>query len=131
MFEKYVDKRGELLKKVLELDFIPKELFLVKNVPAGTTRGRHAHITNTQMILLISGQVDVLLDLGVSRTTKKLLNPGDSVLIPKLTWAEQQFIVEGTQILVLCSELFDEREYIRDYQQFCEAIKIQYERNSK
>lgn len=117
------DNRGELSKFFLEIDFIPQEFFIVKDVPAGAIRGKHAHFKCIQLIMLIKGQINVMLE-NISESKTVLLNiPGSFVLIPALTWSTQEYVSPNTEIIVFCSEEFVEQDYIRNYKDFQEILR--------
>ena len=116
------DSRGELSKFFLEIDFIPKEFFIIKDVPAGTFRGKHAHFRCVQLIMLIKGQMNVNLENKNDSKTVNLNIPGSFVLIPALTWSEQEYISPNTEIIVFCSEEFAEQDYIRNYEDFLKLL---------
>ena len=117
------DARGELSKFLLDINFIPREFFIIKDVPLGVLRGGHAHFKCEQLIMLIKGKLNVSLESKVSSETVLLNTPGSYVLIPVLTWSKQQYITPETEIIVFCSEEFDEKDYIRVYEQFQKLIK--------
>ena len=117
------DERGELSKFFLDINFIPREFFIIKDVPLGVLRGGHAHFKCEQSIMLIKGKLNVSLESKVSSETVLLNTPGSYVLIPVLTWSKQQYLSPETEIIVFCSEGFDEKDYIREYEQFQKLIK--------
>ena len=112
------DGHGELSKFFLGIDFIPREFFIIKDVPIGSIRGKHAHFKCMQLILLLKGEVNVVLE-NKSETKSVCLNiPGRFVLVPILTWTEQEYVAPNTEIIVFCSEEFLEADYIRNYKDF-------------
>ena len=108
-----------------KLLFITKEFFFVKSVPIGVLRGAHAHFTCNQEIVLLRGRLEVTTEDSAGRRKRLLKKTGDSIYIPRLTWGEQKFLTEETEILVLCSEIYDENDYIRNYNEFLSIIKNQ------
>ena len=89
---------------------------------AGQLRGAHAHKTCTQMLVALQGKVDVTMDDGY-KTTSSLLSPlSHGLLIPPMTWASQKYLTDGATLLVICDQLFDEDDYIRDRENFLRAI---------
>lgn len=112
------DERGEFSKFFLDTHFIPKEFFIIKNVPVGVVRGKHAHSKCEQLIMLIKGSLHVSLESRLSSEVVLLEIPGSYVLIPALTWSEQKYLATNTEIIVFCSEQYDEQDYIRNYQEF-------------
>ena len=116
------DERGELSKFFLDIDFIPQEFFIIKDVPLGALRGQHAHFKCKQLIMLIKGKLNVSLESKISNKTVLLNNPGSFIVIPALTWSKQEYLSINTESIVFCSEEFDEKDYIRDYQYFKKLI---------
>lgn len=120
--KKVEDSRGILVKWDLNLSTTVSEVFWVSNVPAGTTRGRHAHRFCHQTIILLKGELQVTNE-NCSGIERIHLGQQISILeIPKLTWSEQIFLTHDTEIIVLCSTKYDESEYVRDYREFKSLI---------
>ena len=107
--------RGSLLKvSLFDLPFSCKEVFTISGVPAGVTRGRHAHKQNQQLLVLLRGEVEVkaLSPSGIQFVI--LDKPGDSFFLPALTWGEETFIKENSILQVFASHLYDYDDYIFD-----------------
>jgi len=114
----YNEKRGYLLPiNFSELDFEPKRMFVVNNVPPREIRGNHAHYTTRQLLICTSGNLNVYLDTGKTKTTA-FLSKGQSIIIPKLVWDSQKFLSPNTEIVVLCSTEYNANDYIADYDEF-------------
>lgn len=117
------DSRGELSKYFLEIDFVPKEFFIIKNVPSGTFRGKHAHLKCIQLILLLQGEINLFIENRDENRSVNMNVPGSFVLIPKLTWSVQEYIASNTEIIVFCSEEFSEVDYVRNYEDFRKLLQ--------
>jgi hypothetical protein len=116
---KHEDHRGKLTKLVLkDSDFIPAEIFWITGVPESTSRGGHAHIECFQEIILVSGVVGVSLENSLESIYRVLENPGESIQIPQMTWSEQTFLQPGTEIVVLSSQKYNEKDYIRNKDEY-------------
>jgi|TARA_Y100000034_G_scaffold134896_1_gene204712 dTDP-4-dehydrorhamnose 3,5-epimerase-like enzyme len=116
------DKDGWLLPVEFSiLNFIPKRVFVVNNVPAGKIRGNHSHYKTRQYLICTNGSVKVFLDDG-KKTEEILLTKNESILIPELIWDSQQFLSEDSEILVICSTEYDIKDYILDYKEFKNII---------
>lgn len=121
---KHEDQRGILTKLNLESSkFIPAEIFWISGVPAGTIRGEHAHIECSQEIILVNGAISVYLENSLESIHCVLQNPGESLLIPQMTWSAQTFLQPGTEITVLSSERYNEKDYIHDKKEFDRLIQ--------
>ena len=58
-----------------------------------------------------------MLNDGESETMHRLDNPSDGLYVGKRTWLEMRDFAEGTILLVFSSALFDESDYIREFDQ--------------
>ena len=103
------------------LPFIPRRFFVVFDVPAGETRGHHAHRRVTQALVCVQGRVVVAVDDGQHRDEIILDSPARALIVPPRVWATQTFAA-GARLLVLCSEAYDADEYIRSYDEFIELV---------
>ena len=117
---KVTDERGSLtfLEAGKAVPFEVRGFFYVYGVPAGQTRGGHAHRTLEQLLVCVSGGLDVDLDDGRERRSVRLDRPWQGLYVPPLVWASQRDMEPGTVYLVLTSAPHDEAEYIRDYGEF-------------
>ena len=113
------DVRGNL--SVIEGDTIPfllKRVYYLYDVPSGSERGGHSHINQQEVLVAISGSFDVLLNDGVNEKIVTLNRPNIGLLLPTGIWRELQNFSSGSVCLVLASDVFDEDDYIRDYNEF-------------
>lgn len=111
---------------VIENDVIPfdvKRVYYLYDIPSSAVRGGHAHKSLQQILIAISGSFDVVLKDGKSVKTVLLNKPDKGLLINNNTWRELQNFSSGAVCLVIASDVFDEADYIRDYDEFLELIK--------
>ena len=113
------DIRGNL--SVIEgntIPFVSKRTYYLYDVPSGSSRGGHAHKEQHELLIALSGSFDVVLKDGNSEKTVTLNKPNFGLLIVKGIWRELQNFSSGVVCLVMASDLFDESDYIRDYEDF-------------
>jgi dTDP-4-dehydrorhamnose 3,5-epimerase-like enzyme len=113
------DTRGNL--SVIEGSTTPfeiKRVYYLYDVPSGSERGGHSHIEQQEFLIALSGSFDVILDDGNSKKTVTLNMPNFGLLIPTGIWRELQNFSSGSVCLVLASAVFDEADYIRDFDHF-------------
>ncbi|MEM8935083.1 MAG: WxcM-like domain-containing protein [Pseudomonadota bacterium] len=105
-----------------ELPFAPHRMFLIYDVPTGGMRCNHAHREQTQWIVCASGRIDVEIETkdGIIRDT--LSEPSRGVLLTPQSWLKLWFQEPNSSAVVLSSGLYDESEYIRDYDEFRSII---------
>jgi len=114
--QKNVDHRG-CLTVLDRVPFDVKRIFYVSGVPKGETRGKHAHYRNKQILICISGVIEVKLDTGTTVETTTL-HEGESIFVDRFIWDEQKYCTGNDILLSVCSESYDESDYIRDYNKF-------------
>lgn len=113
------DTRGNL--SVIEGNAVPfemKRVYYLYDVPSGATRGGHSHINQQELLVALGGSFDVILNDGDEQKTVTLNKPNVGLLIVNGIWRELQNFSSGSVCLVLASDVFDEEDYIRDFQDF-------------
>ena len=119
------DQRGELTFAEVgaHLPFAPKRYFAIFDVPHGATRGGHAHRALHQFIVALHGSVVCALDDGTRRDEVVLDSPSVGLYIPPMVWGVQYRYSQDATLLVLASDVYDEGEYIRDYDTFLHEVQ--------
>ena len=100
------------------IPFDVKRVYYLYDVPAGSERGGHAHRELEQLIISVSGSFDVVVKDGAHEKTFTLNRPFYGLYMPQQLWRELTNFSAGSICLVLASALYDEQDYIRDYEQF-------------
>ncbi len=116
---KIEDPRGNL--SVIEHEVVPfdiKRVYYLYDVPAGAERGGHAHIQQRECLIALSGSFEVILNDGKTEKTITLNKPFEGLLINEGIWRELKNFSSGSVCLVIASDVFDEADYIRDFQAF-------------
>jgi hypothetical protein len=114
------DARGKVnfLQLGKGLDFEPKRFFWLHGIAAGQWRGRHAHRDSQLLFVALHGACRVHLDDGTVKETVALDDPAQALYMPPWIWHELTDFAAHAAILVVASTLFDEAEYLRDYEAF-------------
>ena len=107
-----VEERGRLLELNSDaLPFTVQRVFTITDVPVGTKRGGHRHRSGAQVLVCISGRVEVELRRGAARTAVTLTADSEGLCIPAGIWAAQRYLEEGSALVVLASDPFDPTAY--------------------
>jgi dTDP-4-dehydrorhamnose 3,5-epimerase-like enzyme len=130
-FPKITDQRGNLtfIEEDRHVPFPVKRVFYIYDIPSGTDRGAHAHKTLHQVLICLSGGLEVHLDDGREQRTEHLNRPWLGLYIPPMVWASEGNFDPGTVYLVLTSDYYNEADYYRDYEQFLQAVRMGIERS--
>lgn len=100
-----------------------KRIYYLYDVPGGESRGGHAHYELEQYIIAASGSFDVVLDDGKNKRRINLNRPNIALHIVPGLWRELDNFSSGSICLVLASEIYEEKDYIRDYIEFSKLKK--------
>jgi hypothetical protein len=121
------DPRGNLtfIEGGNHIPFDMKRVFYLYDVPTEESRGAHAHKTLHQFLICLSGSFDVKIDDGEFRGKIHLNRPWKGLHIPPMIWAAEVNFDPGSVCLVLTSDLFNEADYIRSYDEFI-AVRSSY-----
>jgi len=116
---KIIDPRGNLA--VIEKNCLPfeiKRVYYLYDVPSHAFRGGHAHKEQQELLIALSGSFEVSLDDGEKKKTIMLNKPDKGLIITTGIWRELENFSSGAVCLVLASDVFDEADYIRNYDEF-------------
>lgn len=116
------DPRGDLTvaEQLKNIPFDIKRTYWTYGVPAGESRGGHAHRKLQQVIVAVNGEFDVVLDNGTEKKAYHLSHPWEGLFVGTGIWRTLENFSSGAVCLVLASELFDIEDYIYDYDSFKE-----------
>jgi len=118
------DKRGNIAfaQNDTELPFRLQRIYYLYDVPGGAVRGAHAHKQLQQVIIPVAGSFTVEIDDG-SHKKEFFLNQADfGLYLCSMIWREIKDFSSGAVCLVLASEKYDPRDYIRSYADFKKYI---------
>lgn len=119
------DMRGNLSVGEFQehLPFVPQRYFLVFAVPSKEVRGEHAHKTLHEFLVCVHGSCALVVDDGQNRDEILLDKPNVGVYIPPMIWITQYKFTPDAVLLVLASHPYNTDDYIRNYDEYLEALK--------
>ena len=103
---------------------IPFEIarvYYIYDVVYGANRGGHAHKDLQQVIVAVLGRLVVTVDDGTERRSIVLDRADQGLYVPRMIWRELEQFSSGAVCVVLASLVYDEADYIRDYDEFVAA----------
>lgn len=119
------DPRGNL-SFIEELDHVPFEIrrtYWIYDVPGGEVRGSHAFRENEEFIVALSGSFDVVLHDGEKEEVISLNRSYYGLYVPKMRWRSLENFSTNSLALVLASTEYNEADYIRNFDEFKQAIR--------
>jgi hypothetical protein len=123
-FPKITDSRGNLsfIEENKHIPFEIKRVYFLYDVPSGAIRGGHAHRVSEQVIIALSGSFDVILDDGYCKKSFFLNRPHYGLYLSTGVWRELENFSSNSVALSIISTLFDEADYVRDYDIFKKMV---------
>ena len=120
VFQPHGDSRGQLisLEEFKDIPFTIKRVYYMYETGQNVIRGCHAHKSLKQILICIHGSCKIKLDNGLEQKVVPLEKPYEGLYIPDNMWREMFDFSKDAVLMVLASELYDETDYIRDYQDF-------------
>lgn len=123
-FTPHGDDRGQLiaLEEYKDFPFSVKRVYYIYDTLEGVVRGHHAHKCLKQILICVHGSCKIHLDNGHETEEVLLDSPAKGLFIANDMWREMYDFSPDAVLMVLASELYDESDYIRDYDEFKKFI---------
>lgn len=118
---KITDVRGNLsfLQNSDQIPFDIQRVFWIYDVPGGETRGGHAYKQQQELIIVISGSIDIIVvDPNGSETKFSLNRSYSGLYIPAMHWRHLENFSTNSVSVHLSDSEFSEDDYIRDFDAF-------------
>jgi oxalate decarboxylase/phosphoglucose isomerase-like protein (cupin superfamily) len=122
---KILDPRGNLtfLQHPQHLPFKIRRVFWTYDVPGGEQRGGHAYKEQEEIIIALSGSMDVIITNPDGVIEKFSLNRSYyGVYVPALTWRHMENFSTNALSLHLSSQMYDSEDYIRNFDEFKKVV---------
>ena len=127
-FKDIKDKYGHLtpIEGNVDIPFSVKRVYYITGVEQGVTRGFHSHRQLHQVLICLNGSVKIRVNNPNEEEIIELNNPSIGLYIGPYVWREMFDFSEGSVLLVLASEYYDESDYIRNYDFYLEEAEKRY-----
>lgn len=100
------------------IPFVVKRIYYIFKAQPNLPRGAHAHFKTQQILFCIQGSIKMILDNGKKKEEAILNQPETGILLDKMIWHEMHNFQKDTILLVLASRKYDEKDYVRSYEEF-------------
>lgn len=124
VFKPHGDERGQLvaIEEFKDIPFKVKRVYYIYDTLPNVIRGYHAHKNLKQILICIHGSCKIRLDNGKEQEIVPLNKPYEGLFVDNNMWREMYDFSEDAVLLVLASELYNESDYIRNYDDFLNFI---------
>lgn len=121
---KITDSRGNLtfVEGNNHIPFDIRRVYYLYDVPGGAERGGHAHKGLHQLIIAMSGSFDVILNDGNEKKRIHLNRSYIGLYVCPMIWRELDNFSSGSVCMVLASNIYEESDYYRDYDEYVSAL---------
>lgn len=106
-----------------QIPFEIKRVYYIWGIKKDFIRGKHSHKNLKQMIICVKGSCDFNLDDGVTLETIHLNSPNQGLYLCNNIWREFTNFSDDCVLMVLASNKYDKKDYIRNYYQFLNEVK--------
>lgn len=101
-----------------ELSFEIKRIYYIYNFSEQNRRGFHAHKNLKQVMFCPHGKIEVEFNDGKEKEKYLLDSPTKILVVEKGYWREFVSLEEGSILCVGASDIYDEDDYIRNYDDY-------------
>lgn len=124
MFQPHGDERGQLIaiEEQKDIPFAIKRVYYMYDTGKGVVRGHHAHKKLQQILVCIHGSCKIRLDNGTEKKVVALEKPYEGLYVSNAMWREMYDFSPDAVLMVFASELYDESDYIRNYDEFLKYV---------
>jgi dTDP-4-dehydrorhamnose 3,5-epimerase-like enzyme len=99
-------------------------IFYIYGIPKDCERGAHAHRGTTQVFIPIKGSLSLELRDPDETKTSTLTDPRRAIYVPPMIWARLHDFSDDAICLVLADTPYDPADYIRDWEDYVEAMSL-------
>ena len=107
-----------VIEQLRPIPFEVKRTFWTYHTPESIVRGRHAHHLTEQVLVAAAGRITVTTEMPDGTIeVYRLEDPHIGLYVPPNAWHTMQYSHSAVQ-LVFASQSYNEKDYIREYEQF-------------
>ncbi len=124
-FKDFGDERGKLvvIEGNTDIPFEIARVFYIYDSDQEVIRGKHANRESEFILINVSGKSKVYLDDGNESAVVELTKPMMGVYIPRMIWKDMYAFSKDSVLLVLASTHYNDKEYIRNYDEYIKVVQ--------
>ncbi len=100
-----------------------RRVFTITGMDGADRRGAHAHHKTKQILVALRGGCTVDLDDGKRKAEVRLTKENEGLFLQPHVWHVMRDFEPNTVLLVVADQIYNEKDYIRDYEQFLKIHK--------
>lgn len=124
LFDQKGDDRGHLVvvESLKDIPFEIKRIFYIYGSSTEVVRGNHANRNSEFVFINVSGQSKIKINDGKQTEIIELNEAHTGLYLGKMLWKEMYGFSTDSVLLVLTNTIFDNQEYIRDYEVYLKEM---------
>lgn len=124
-FKDLGDERGKLvvIEGGMSIPFDIKRVFYIYGSDETVVRGQHANRESEFVLVNVAGRSKIRITDGREEFIIELDKPMMGVFIPKMIWKDMYDFSADSVLLCLASTHYDDKEYIRNYEEYLEEMR--------
>ena len=104
------------------IPFKIKRVYWIYDVPAGQILDGYAFKEQRELIVALSGSVDIVINNSKSEQHIQLNSPNYGLYLPSGYWRHMENFSANSVVLVLSSSLFNKDDYICEFEEFLKFV---------
>ena len=119
------DDRGSLIaiENLKDIPFEIERVYYIFGTKTDVARGFHAHKKLKQLLICVSGSVNIKCEYQDKIEMHSLKSPSQGLYIEGLVWREMFDFSPNAVLVVLASDFYSESDYIRSYSEFKSTVR--------
>jgi len=101
-----------------QIPFSPRRIYWISGMTFEEPRGFHSHKRLNQVLVVQQGSIKLDLYRGTKKSSFDISNNENHIFIPAGSWREIRAVEEGSTILVVADQVYDESDYIRSWDEY-------------
>jgi hypothetical protein len=117
-----LERRLTVLDFPISAPFAIHRIYWLHDLDPHEVRGHHAHKKLQQLMVAVSGSIEIELDNGQERRTEILDCATEALYVPPRLWRRIRAREPHATLVTFASASFSEADYIRDYDEFVQFV---------
>ena len=119
-FDRIIDARGNLsfFENFNQIPFSIKRVEYFYDIPGGEAFKGYACKNQQEVIVALSGSVDIIVEDGVGRDCITLNRSYTGLFLPGKVWRQVKNFSTNSIVLIVSDDFYNEADYVRSFKDF-------------
>ena len=112
-----------IIESGIDLPFEIRRIYYIWNTHNGLPRGSHAHKELRQAFIAVHGSCELVFNDTIEEQRFLLNDASQCLVVAPGYWRDIEKFSEDCVLMVLASEHYDEKDYIRNYDEYIAYVR--------